>query len=209
MQGKRVFAFVPVGRLRNETRTVVRIGHTKSNKTLDQLFSGFDRPETILLEFGGDTIHNPHECCESLKSVMRGHLTFEGERFDLFANAGCLLGDKYFMCPDDVFDLSRKFEKIARYLFNDQQSTDPRYENQPGETSLISEDLVFGTFFNAGIRVFDVKNPFQPEEVAYFVPEIPEGAEANGINDIHVDENGIMYVVDRIKGGMYILELNI
>jgi hypothetical protein len=24
-----------------------------------------------------------------------------------------------------------------------------------------------------------------------------------------VDENGIMYVVDRIKGGMYILELNI
>ena len=30
-----------------------------------------------------------------------------------------------------------------------------------------------------------------------------------GINDIHVDENGIMYVVDRIKGGMYILELNI
>ena len=131
MQGKRVFAFVPVGRLRNETRTVVRIGHTKSNKTLDQLFSGFDRPETILLEFGGDTIHNPHECCESLKSVMRGHLTFEGERFDLFANAGCLLGDKYFLCPDDVFDLSRKFEKIARYLFNDQQSTDPRYENQP------------------------------------------------------------------------------
>ena len=131
MQGKRVFAFVPVGRLRNETRTVVRIGHTKADKTLDQLFTGFDRPETILLEFGGDTIHNPHECCESLKSVMRGHLTFEGERFDLFANAGCLLGDKYFLCPDDVFDLSRKFEKIARYLFNDQQSTDPRYEHQP------------------------------------------------------------------------------
>ena len=145
MQGKRVFAFVPVGRLRNETRTVVRIGHTKSNKTLDQLFSGFDRPETILLEFGGDTIHNPHECCESLKSVMRGHLTFEGERFDLFANAGCLLGDKYFLCPDDVFDLSRKFEKIARYLFNDQQSTDPRYEHQPpveGERDLEVQQAV-------------------------------------------------------------------
>ena len=83
------------------------------------------------------------------------------------------------------------------------------YENQPGETSLINEDLVFGTFFNAGIRVFDTKNPFQPEEVAYFIPEIPEGADANGINDVHVDENGIMYVVDRIKGGMYILELTI
>ncbi len=52
-------------------------------------------------------------------------------------------------------------------------------------------------------------NPFQPREVAYFVPRIPDGAEANGINDVHVDENGIVYVVDRLQGGLYILELNI
>ena len=83
------------------------------------------------------------------------------------------------------------------------------YENLPGTTSSIDENLIYATFFNAGIRVFDTSNPFQPEEVAYFVPEIPAGAEANGINDVHVDENGIMYVVDRIKGGLYILELNL
>ena len=83
------------------------------------------------------------------------------------------------------------------------------YENLPGATSSIDENLIYATFFNAGIRVFDTSNPFQPEEVAYFVPEIPAGAEANGINDVHVDENGIMYVVDRIKGGLYILELNL
>jgi len=83
------------------------------------------------------------------------------------------------------------------------------YENLPGATSSIDENLIYATFFNAGIRIFDTSDPFHPEEVAYFVPEIPAGAEANGINDVHVDENGIMYVVDRIKGGLYILELDL
>ena len=83
------------------------------------------------------------------------------------------------------------------------------YENQPGPTCYFSDTLVFGTFFNAGVRVYDTTNPFQPQEVAYFVPQIPEGASSNGINDVYVDENGILYVVDRIKGGLYILELTI
>ena len=83
------------------------------------------------------------------------------------------------------------------------------YENQPGPTCYFSDTLVFGTFFNGGVRVYDTTNPFQPQEVAYFVPQIPEGAASLGINDVYLDENGIMYVVDRIKGGLYILELNI
>ena len=57
--------------------------------------------------------------------------------------------------------------------------------------------------------MFDTSNPFQPEEVAYFVPESLDSDTAVAINDVHVDENGIMYVVDRIKGGLYILELTI
>ncbi len=83
------------------------------------------------------------------------------------------------------------------------------YENQPGPTCFFSDTLVFATLFNAGIRVYDTSDPFRPEEVAYFVPEIPEGAPSNGINDVYVDENGIMYVVDRLKGGLYILELTL
>ena len=79
----------------------------------------------------------------------------------------------------------------------------------PGPTCFQSDTLIFGTFFNGGVRVYDTSNPFQPEEVAYFVPPIPEGATANGINDVYVDENGIMYVVDRLKGGLYILELTL
>ena len=80
------------------------------------------------------------------------------------------------------------------------------YENQPGATSFFSDRYIYATLFNAGVRVYDTSDPFRPEEVAYFVPEIPEGAPSNGINDVYVDENGIMYVVDRLKGGLYILE---
>ena len=53
-------------------------------------------------------------------------------------------------------------------------------------------------FFHGGIRVFDTTNPFQPEGLTS--PQIPDGG-----HDIHVDENGIMYVADRLQGGLYIL----
>jgi len=83
------------------------------------------------------------------------------------------------------------------------------HENQPLPTSFQSDTLVFGTYFNAGLRVHDTTNPYQPKEVAYFVPPVPEGAPANSINDVYVDENRVVYGVDRLKGGLYILELTI
>ena len=68
---------------------------------------------------------------------------------------------------------------------------------------------VYAAFSNGGILVFDTTNPFQPQEVAYYIPRIPEGADANGINHIHAVEHGIMYVVDRLQGELYILELEV
>ena len=41
------------------------------------------------------------------------------------------------------------------------------------------------------------------------VPKTQEGADASGINDVQVVENGIVHAVDRLHGGLYILELNI
>jgi hypothetical protein len=80
------------------------------------------------------------------------------------------------------------------------------HENQPIPTSHIDENLVYGTYFNGGIRVHDISDPFRPEEIAYFVPPVPKGAPANGVNDVYVDENRLIYTVDRIAGGLYILE---
>ena len=85
------------------------------------------------------------------------------------------------------------------------------HENQPGECSFRSDSLVVGSFFNGGIRAFDLTDPLRPEEVAHFVPEAPEGSRVGAvqINDVFVDENATVYAVDRYTGGLYILELNL
>ena len=94
------------------------------------------------------------------------------------------------------------------------------HENQPVATSFISEELVFGTYFNGGLRVHDITNPFQPVEVAYFIPEAPDADAPHpdwqknpmtgiNLNDVYVDENRLIYTVDRQRGGLYILELAI
>ena len=84
------------------------------------------------------------------------------------------------------------------------------HENRPGP-SFHSDTLIFGTFFNGGVRVFDLSNPLQPKEVAYFIPPKPENSIVNAvqINDIYVDENRTIYAVDRHAGGLYVLELDI
>jgi hypothetical protein len=82
------------------------------------------------------------------------------------------------------------------------------HENRPGETSFRSDTLIFATFFNGGVRVFDTSDPLRPKEVAAFVPPAPEGSRVGTvqINDVFVDENGLVYAVDRFAGGLYILE---
>jgi hypothetical protein len=84
------------------------------------------------------------------------------------------------------------------------------HENEPFEWSWRSEDIVFGSFFNGGVRAFDVRNPFQPAEAGSFVPPAPPGAPAGAIqiNDVYVDDRGVVYAVDRGGGGLYILQFH-
>jgi hypothetical protein len=85
------------------------------------------------------------------------------------------------------------------------------HENQPGPTSFRSETIIVGTFFNAGVRAYDIANPYQPQEIAYYVPEAPKLSRAGAIqlNDVYVDEKRIVYTVDRHAGGLYILEMTV
>ena len=82
------------------------------------------------------------------------------------------------------------------------------HENLPGPCSFRSETIVFGTFFNGGVRAYDVSNPYQPREIAYFVPGTPKLAPKGSaqINDVWVDENRLVYAMDRFGGGLYTLE---
>jgi hypothetical protein len=79
------------------------------------------------------------------------------------------------------------------------------HENYPN--SFISENLIFSTWFNAGMRATDISNPDRPEEVGFFIPPAPtEKQGATQLNDLYVDANGICYVTDRFNGGLYIVE---
>jgi hypothetical protein len=84
------------------------------------------------------------------------------------------------------------------------------HENRPGP-AFRSSTLIFGTYFNGGMRVHDLSDPFRPREVAHFMPAAPAGwpAGAIQINDVYVDENEIVYCVDRFGGGLYVLELKL
>jgi hypothetical protein len=85
------------------------------------------------------------------------------------------------------------------------------HENLPGPVSFRSDTIVVGTFFNAGVRVYDTRDPYRVEEIAYYVPGTPKLSPAGAVqlNDVYVDDRRIVYTVDRFTGGLYVLELNI
>jgi hypothetical protein len=84
------------------------------------------------------------------------------------------------------------------------------FENTPSPNAWHSDQIILGTFFNGGLRAYDISNPFQPREVAAFVPPAPPLSPAKSIqlNDVFVDERAIVYTVDRFAGGLYILEMD-
>jgi formate hydrogenlyase subunit 3/multisubunit Na+/H+ antiporter MnhD subunit len=62
------------------------------------------------------------------------------------------------------------------------------HENRRG--SFQSDDIVFLTYFNAGLRVYDVREPRHPVEIGRFQPSPPPGQPAIQINDVFVADDG-------------------
>jgi hypothetical protein len=85
------------------------------------------------------------------------------------------------------------------------------HENRPG--SFRSEDTIFATYNNAGVRVFDIRDAFAPQEIAYWVPPAPRRlvdprpnvALAAKSADVYVSTEGFLYVTDW-NGGLNVLE---
>jgi hypothetical protein len=85
------------------------------------------------------------------------------------------------------------------------------HENRPG--SLRSEETIFATYNNAGVRVFDIRDAFAPKEIAYWVPPTPKKlidprpnvALAAKSADVYVSTDGLMYVTDW-NAGLNVLE---
>lgn len=78
------------------------------------------------------------------------------------------------------------------------------HENRPG--TFQSDRIVFVTYFNAGLRVYDAADPRAAREIASFVPEPPAGQPAIQFNDVLVDRDETIFVTDRVRGGLYILK---
>ena len=86
------------------------------------------------------------------------------------------------------------------------------HENRPG--SFQSSNLMFATYQNAGVRVFNTSDPMHPEEVGYYVPSgdienwldtRPNRPRVAHSADVFVDAQGLIYVTD-FNAGLHILE---
>jgi hypothetical protein len=81
--------------------------------------------------------------------------------------------------------------------------------------------IVFLSYFNAGVRAVDVRDPYHPKEIGYFIPSITDATDKRCVklkgedrckvaiqtNNVETDDRGYIYIVDRANTGMHILEL--
>ncbi|HEX5118050.1 MAG TPA: hypothetical protein VFW65_22940 [Pseudonocardiaceae bacterium] len=74
------------------------------------------------------------------------------------------------------------------------------HENRAG--SYRSERIVFATYFSAGLRVYDLADPERPTEIAHWVGDAPAGQPVPQSNDLWVEADGLVWVTDRIGGGL-------
>lgn len=88
-------------------------------------------------------------------------------------------------------------------------------------TPIYYKRLMFFSWFNAGVRVVDVRNPYRPKEVGFYIPRYTEKTDPRcadevnktncvrviQINNVEVDDRGYIYAVDRANSGLFVLEL--
>jgi hypothetical protein len=99
--------------------------------------------------------------------------------------------------------------------FGAHASSESFYRPYYGKLAIIS-------WFNAGVRVWDIRDPSDPVPVAYFIPAPNENTIANCLvvngnnvdcknaiqtNNVELDDRGLIYIADRAGTGMHILKL--
>jgi len=83
------------------------------------------------------------------------------------------------------------------------------------------QKIVFVSYFDAGVRAVDVRDPFRPTEVAFFIPATNANTDFRCVDDtnpgtckiaiqtnnVATDDRGFIYIVDRADTGLHVLQL--
>ena len=84
-------------------------------------------------------------------------------------------------------------------------------------TPIYYKRIMFFAHFNAGIRAVDIRDPYHPKEIAYYIPALTKNADSRCIklengqercktaiqtNNLEVDDRGYIYAVDRANNGL-------
>ena len=145
----------------------------------------------------GETTAN--ECYENRQMVRMLDITTETRPF----------GVSTWTVPEGGEDFCAKGGRFGTHSSNENMT--PIYYNR----------LLFVAHFNAGVRALDLRDPFNPKEIGFFIPEATSktdkrcvGTGANEkcktaiqTNNVDVDDRGYIYAVDRANTGMHILEV--
>jgi hypothetical protein len=114
-----------------------------------------------------------------------------------------------FQVPEEPGDFCHRGGRFGPHSFAD--AYHPAFDKK----------LVVLAYFNAGVRVVDIRDPFAPHEVARFIPEVTANTtesciEIAGVqrcdravqtNNVNLDDRGYIYAVDRASTGLHVLEL--
>ena len=80
-------------------------------------------------------------------------------------------------------------------------------QNPPVPTARRLRNTVVAAMFNGGIRAWSIADPARPVEIGHLVPAAPPGNRVGTaqMNDLWVDENGLIFANDRFTGGLYVI----
>ena len=84
------------------------------------------------------------------------------------------------------------------------------------------QKIVFVSYFNAGVRAFDIRDPYFPDIIAFFIPAVTRNTDYRcgpyqgnpnvcrqviQTNNVATDDRGCIYIVDRANTGLHVLQL--
>ena len=109
--------------------------------------------------------------------------------------------------PPPESGLKNFYEKGGRF--------GPHNHHHPNHQACLEDrdDIAYLTYFNAGLRVYDIRDARTPKEIGYFIPPDPKiriGTKPSRLvaqtEDVLVDRRGCIYISDK-NLGIYILRL--